>query len=170
MKTLAESIFGQDITQDPFESIIDRLDPEKYSPEVAYEALDQLFEIGLQKKWRYGFYSAGTKKEQFLKAIQKRDWIMLARKDNRQFNHSDMNDYAVEWIYKDTSGYLDRFQISWRGTWYADDINIGYDMGHPNGAKEVIERHQNMNYDDCILITDKKMKDALKKRLKELGK
>lgn len=71
---------------------------------------------------------------------------------------------------KDTSGYLDKFQINWRGTWYADDINIGYDMGQLYGAKEVIERHQNMHYDDCILITDKKMKDVLKKRLKELSK
>lgn len=163
MKQLIESLFGDNITKDPFEDVIDHLDVKKYTDEITEEALDNLFKVGGK---RYGFYSMGSKREAFLKAIRKDDWVMLARK-----NYDRWDNYAVIWSYEKNNGYLTRYQIGWPlGNWFEDDINIGWIINSNYGSQEVLERLGNMGYDECILITDKKMKDSLKKRLKELIK
>lgn len=163
MKTLIESLFGDNITKDPFEDVIDHLNVKKYTDETTEEALDILFKIGGK---RYGFYSMGGKREAFLKAIRKDDWVMLARK-----NYDRWDNYAVIWSYEKNNGYLTRYQIGWDlGNWFEDDINIGWSMNSDYGSAVTLERLGNMGYEECILITDKKMKDALKKRLKELSK
>lgn len=163
MKTLIESLFGDNITKDPLEEVIDHLDVKRLSLKTTEEALDTLFAIGGK---RYGFYSMNGKREAFLKAIRKNDWIMLARK-----NYDREDNYAVVWPYEKNNGYLTRYQIGWAlGNWFEDDINIGWAMNSDYGSREVIERLENMGYEECILITDKKIKDALKKRLKELCK
>lgn len=163
MKTLIESLFGDNITKDPFEDVIDLLDVKKYSTETTEESLDTLFKVGGK---RYGFYSMGSKREVFLKAIRKNDWVMIARK-----NYDRWDNYAVVWPYEKNNGYLTRYQIGWSlGNWFEDDINIGWSMNSDYGSAVTLERLGNMGYKECILITDKKMKDALKKRLKELGK
>ena len=162
MKTLIESIFGDNITKDPFEDVIDHLDVKKYSIEITEEAFDTLFNIGGK---RYGFYSMNGKREAFLKAIRKNDWVMLARK-----NYDREDNYTIVWPSEKDNGYLTRYQIGWSGNWFEGDINIGWAMNSEYGSEEVLDRMQNMGYEECILITDKKMKDALKKRLKELCK
>lgn len=162
MKSLVESIFGDNITKDPFEEVIDHLDVKKYSDEIAEEALDTLFTVGGK---RYEFYSMGGKREAFLKAIRKNDWVMLARKN--YFKRGD--NYAVMWPYEKNDGYLTQYQIGW-GDWFENDIDIGWAMNSDFGSQEVLERLRNMRYEECILITNKKMKDILKKRLKELSK
>lgn len=163
MKTLIESLFGDNITKDPFEEVINHLDVKKYSIETTEETLDILFNIGGK---RYGFYSMNSKREAFLKAIRKNDWVMLARK-----NYDREDDYAVVWPFEKDNGYLTRYHIGWSGNWFEDDdIDIGWAMNSEYGSEEVLDRMQNMGYEECILITDKKMKDALKKRLKELCK
>ena len=162
MKTLIESIFGDNITKDPFEEVIDHLDVEKYSMSTTEEALDTLFDIGGK---RYGFYSIGGKKEAFLKAIQKNDWVMLARKNDNQDDN-----YAVVWTYEKNNGYLIRNQIGLFRDWFQDTIDIGWGINSDYGSREVFDMFENMRYEECILITDKKMKDTLKKRLKELSK
>jgi len=162
MKQLIESLFGDNISEDPFEGVIDHLDVKKYSMKVTEEALDILFNIGGK---RYGFYSMGGKREAFLKAIQKNDWVMLARK-----NYDRRDNYAAVWSYEKNNGYLTRYQIGWSGDWFEDDIDIGWALNSDYGSKEIYRRFKNMGYEECILITDKKMKDTLKKRLKELNK
>ena len=162
MKQLIESLFGDNITKDPFEEVLDHLDAKKYTYETMEEALDILFKIGGK---RYGFYSMGGKREAFLKAIRKNDWVMLARKN---FDRTD--NYVVIWSYEKNNGYLTRYQIGWADNWFEDDINIGWIINSDYGSQEVLERLGNMGYEECILITDKKMKDTLKKRLKELSK
>ena len=162
MKTLIESLFGDNITKDPFEEIIDHLDVEKYSTETTEESLDILFKVGGK---RYGFYSMNGKREAFLKAIQKNDWVMLARK-----NYDRDDNYTIVWPFEKDNGCLTQYQIGWSGNWFEYNINIGWAMNSEYGSEEVLDRMQNMGYEECILITDKKMKDALKKRLKELCK
>lgn len=162
MKTLIESLFGDNITKDPFEEIIDHLDVEKYSTETTEESLDTLFKVGGK---RYGFYSMNGKREAFLKAIRKNDWVMLARK-----NYDRDDNYTIVWSFEKDNGCLTQYQIGWSGNWFEDDIDIGWAMNSEYGSEEVLDRMQNMGYEECILITDKKMKDALKKRLKELCK
>ena len=166
MKQLTESLFGDNITKDPFEDVIDHLDIKKYSTETTEESLNTLFKVGGK---RYGFYSMGSKREAFLKAIRKNDWVMLARK-----NYDRWDNYAVIWSiwpYEKNNGYFTRYQIGWTlGNWFEDDINIGWVINSDYGSQEALERLGNMGYEECILITDKKMKDALKKRLKELCK
>jgi len=162
MKTLIESIFGDNITKDPFEEVIDHLGMKEQSDEITEEALNNLFTIGGK---RYGFYSTGGKKEEFLKAIRKNDWVMLARK-----NHDRYDDYAFVWPYEKNNGYLTRYQIGWYGGWVEDDINIGWLVDSVYGSKEIFYRFKNIGYEECVLITNKKMKDALKKILKKWGK
>lgn len=160
MKTLIESLFGNNISKDPLEGVIDHLDVEKYSTNTTEEALDTLFTIGGK---RYGFYSMGSKREEFLKAIRKNDWVMLARK-----NYDQLDNYTVIWPYGRNTGYLTRYQIRWH-MWLEDDINVGWTINSDFGSQELLERLGNMGYDECIIITDKKIKDTLKKRLKELS-
>ena len=163
MKTLKESLFDKDlVTKDPFEEAIDHLDVKKYSDKTTKEAFDLLFNIGGK---RYGFYSMGSKRETFLKAIRKNDWIMLARK-----NYDRDDNYAVVWPYEKNNGYLTQYQIGLVGNWFEVNIDIGWDMNSDYGSQEVLARLGNMRDEECILITDKKMKDALKKRIKELCK
>ena len=163
LKDVLESLFDSDlVTKDPFEEVIDHLDAKKYSVKTTEEALDLLFNIGGK---RYGFFSMGSKRETFLKAIRRNDWIMLARK-----NYDRVGNYAMVWPYEKNNGYLTRYQIGWSGEYFEDDIDIGWDMNSNYGSQEVLERFENMGYKECILITDKKMKDALKKRIKELRK
>lgn len=162
MKTLIESIFRDNITKDPFEEVIDRLDTKKYSVEITKEALDALFNIGGK---RYGFYSMGGKREAFLKEIRKNDWMILARK-----NYNQHDNYAFVWPYEKNDGYLTRYQVGWAGDWIWCNIDIDWGMDSDYGSREVFNRLGNMGYEECILITDKKMKDVLKKRLKELSK
>lgn len=163
MKTLIESLFGDNITKDPFEEVINHLDVKKYTYETTEEALDTLFNIGGK---RYGFYSMGSKKEAFLKKKKKNDWVMLARK-----NFDQINNYSVIWPYEKNNGYIAQYQMGWAlGNWFEDDISIGWSTDSDFGSALIFERLGNMGYEECILITDKKMKDALKKRLKELSK
>ena len=162
MKSLLESIFDDNVSKDPFETVLDRMDPEKYSPETAVEALDQLFEIGGK---RYGFYSMKGKREEFMKAIQKNNWVMLARK-----NYDDpIDDYAIEYPWHKNNGLILRFYITWRGKWFCDDFDINFDITKPMGSSELIQRNTNMHYEECILITDKKMVDELKARINKLA-
>ena len=168
MKGLVESLFDSDLaTKDPFEEVLDHLDAKKYTYETMEEALDTLFNIGGK---RYGFYSMGGKREAFLKAVRKNDWVMLARK-----NYDRDDNYAVIWPYEKNNGYknngfLIQYQIGWADNWFEDDINIGWAMDSNYGSALALERLGHMGYEECILITDKKMKDALKKRLEKLRK
>lgn len=163
LKQLDEGVFGDNITKDPFESIIDRMDPEKYSPDDTLKALETLFTIGGK---RYGFFSAGSKREAFLKAIRKNDWLMLARK-----NHDlTVQDYVFISPDPRDNGYLDKYTLIWKGFWYLQDIDIGYSINSEYGSFEIMDRCANMGYDECILITDKKMKNELLKTLKKLAR
>ena len=162
MKSLVESLFDKDLaTKNPIDEIIDHLDIKKYSNKTTEQALDTLFTIGGK---RYGFFSAGSKKEEFVKAIRKNDWMMLARK-----NHDGDDNYAVVLPYEKDNGYLARYYW-WPGDWFEDDISIGWSSASDFGSREIFIRLRNIGYEECILITDKKIKDALKKRLKELCK
>ena len=51
----------------------------------------------------------GGKREAFLKAIRKNDWVMLARKN---FDRTD--NYVVIWPYEKNNGYLTQYQMSER--------------------------------------------------------
>ena len=162
MKSLVESIFSDNITNDPFDTIIDHLDIDKYSAKVTIEALDQLFEIGGKK---YGFYSTGSKKADFLKAIQKNNWVMLLRKNN-----GEISKYAFEYPRERNNGFVLWFYIDWCDDWCCDDLDFGWAIDRPYGATMFVNRAQNMHYEECILITDRRMIDAIKKKLKELTK
>ena len=106
MISLQESLFGDNITRDPFETILDRLDTKEYTSEIAIEALDQLFKIGGK---RYGFYSMGSKKEAFLQAIRKDNWVMLARKN---YDGSIDGDYSFIYPHHRNNGLLLQFFIT----------------------------------------------------------
>ena len=158
-----ESLFDDDLVKkDPFEEVFDHLDAKKYSDETTEEALNTLFNIGGK---RYGLYSMGGKKAAFLKAIRKNDWVMLTRKNN---DHND--NYAFLWTNPKNDGYLVWYGITRLGDWVNAFVSIGWATDSDFGSAQIFDRLGNMGYEECILITDKKIKDTLKRRLKELRK
>ena len=163
MRSLQESLFDADLVQkDPFDEIIDHLDTKRYSPESALKALSHLFEWFEMSGRKYNFHNI-DKIDDLIKAIRKNNWVMIAKKPRAK-----MNDYELIWPYHRNNGYIDRYLIGWSGRWICDDINIGWDISSEIGAKQVVDRLNNVSFDECVLITDKKMKDALQKRIKEL--
>ena len=164
MKSLQESLFDDDLVQkDPFDEIIDHLDTKRYSLEIALKSLKRLFEW-FESGGKYNLRNA-AKINDLLKAIQKNNWVMVAKKSKFKVQP---NDYELIWPYYKNNGYLDKYLIGWGDRWIYDEIDIGWDISSETGAREVVNRLKNIGFDECVLITDKKMKDALQKRIKEL--
>ena len=79
-------------------------------------------------------------------------------------------DYSFIYPHHRNNGLLLQFFITWKNNWFCDDIDIGWVTNSDSGSKEIINRLGNMHFEECILITDKKIKNAIKNRLEELTK
>lgn len=61
------------------------------------------------------------------------------------------------------------YKIVWKGFWHADVVDVGWAIDGVIGSMSVWDRLANMSFDECILITDKKMKGSIKKRIEKLA-
>lgn len=167
MKSLTESIFGDNITKDPFEIMLDHIDPNKYSADDVKLTLEELFYASGKQ---YSFYSQKSALKKFQDELRKGKYLMLIQ-DERE----PLNNYIFGWIDKQHSNWFVRYRFEdyaelSHSVWHKGVLDFNYDLTSESGVGELIWRCRNIGYEYCVLITDKKKIDAFKKRLLELTK
>ena len=174
MKSLVESIFDKDnITKDPFDSAIERLDAKKYGLDEAIAAFEQLFKMSKNK---HDFYSTpdSTQYDKFVKELMKGDYVMLLHHGSRNtiycafawIDGRRKTSFVTYHLNKDTASRFARGVNCFRKD---VDWDFNWQLIGETGVKQLIQRAKNLGWDECKLITDKKQIESIKNRLYEIA-
>lgn len=159
MKSLKESLFGNNITNDPWEIMIDHLNIEKYGRDAVINDLENIYNIG-------DVYSFDNKQDllnlyECLLKSKGRFVMILKRLDSHH-----MIDYCVGWI---PSRHPDLFYRQCVGDkiWFRHLMQWSTNslFTIPVGIKALISKLTNTaaEYESCSVITDKqKIKDIIR--------
>lgn len=159
MKTLAESIFSNNIKRDPFKDLLDRLEINDLNDTLS--AIKQLYSIPNEE------FSLSNSDDSLLRDyLSKENYIMILKRGNRSYTFAWLEDWKK---HKDTLVRYFIYGLNPYCYWNTNSARFTMSLtDDPDGVSTLIEKLRYLGGKNCVFITDPKKIDAIKEKLTKL--